>query len=738
MKKLFRIILSSLTLFIMIITFFPCSISAESTIQFTDEEQALIQSTIDSPIKMGILPHSFPLSVCPPETSEFEGINMEMLSLITEKTGLHFEYGRIPTDSETPYQTLIDGDFSFVAGTIKLQSFEEDSKVILSNRFGDGSSICIALNNTNPLDKKTGKIAIVKGYQAGSDFSKIKFPDHEIVFFKNNQDVMKAVRNGEADAALISRYVGIYELQNPLNEDLAVLPTYQTVVDSCIMGLNTTENKVVMSILNKALDIIGSEEYNHIQVNFSITHPYELTLFEFVYKYRYIILFGLITLICFSYLVLKLVKSQRDRNVLSRDSVTGAYSLSAFELEVKKILQKSNQPLFITVFDILHFSNYNELHGKNKGDELLKKVVDVVCSYLSGQDVVCRSYADNFIVLSCKDRVADVITEIKEANAYFDKLFDSRMLFNFGIYQVTDTNISISKMIYFASIAKKMAKANPDNNISLFNDEMLKKHLEDTDMLSSFNRAIDNKEFVAYYQPKFDVYTQKIVGAEALVRWIAKDNTVIPPIRFIELFEQNGQIQRLDFYMLEEVCIFIKKLIDQHIEPVPVSINFSRVHLFSSDFVINIKNMVEKYHVPKQYIQIECTETVMTYDTEFSKKLLGQLQDLGFTIAMDDFGKAYSALNTLRSMPLDIVKLDGDFLQGTLDNEVERANKVILGIVSLVHDLSLKIVAEGVETENQYLFLKSIGCDYIQGYYFSRPLTEEVFYELLINRDNDN
>ncbi|MEG0366261.1 MAG: EAL domain-containing protein, partial [Coprobacillus sp.] len=240
-----------------------------------------------------------------------------------------------------------------------------------------------------------------------------------------------------------------------------------------------------------------------------------------------------------------------------------------------------------------------------------------------------------------------------------------------------------------------------------------------------------NHEFVAYYQPKFDVYTQKIVGAEALVRWVLSDGKIVPPAQFIELFEKNGQIQQLDFHMLEQVCLFQKNLIDKQIQPIPISINFSRVHLYSSDFVTNIKEVVEKYNIPKHLIEIECTETVMTYDTELSIEILGQLQKLGFTIAMDDFGKAYSALNTLKNMPLNIVKLDSEFFQSTMDSEIEKAKKIIVGVVALVHDLDLKVVAEGVETQSQYLFLKTIGCDYIQGYYFSKPLEENVFLDLI-------
>lgn len=174
-----------------------------------------------------------------------------------------------------------------------------------------------------------------------------------------------------------------------------------------------------------------------------------------------------------------------------------------------------------------------------------------------------------------------------------------------------------------------------------------------------------------------------------------------------------------------------KALLESGLACIPISVNFSRVHLFTNNFVFMVNQIVERYDIPKNLIEIECTETTMTYDSELTKSILSKLQSDGFSIAMDDFGKAYSSLNTLRAMPLDIVKLDGEFLIATMDNEKEKAYKIIRGVISLVHDLSLKIVAEGVETEEQYLFLKSVGCDYIQGYYFSRPVEEERFLYML-------
>lgn len=722
----------------MIVMLFPLQVVAEKgEIRFTTKEIEFIERTqLGVPLKIGVIPHSFPLSACPPEVTEFTGTNVEMLDLISQTSGLIFEYVRIPIESKTPYEVLVNDELNLVAGTIRLDAFTNDPNLILSERFCDGSAICIAKKGTNPNTIDKGKVAVMHGYQAGREFASAKFPDYEIVSYPSNLEVIKAVRTGEADISMISRYVGIYELQNPLNEDLEVLPPYQSVVDSCIMGINNDENKVAMSIINKALFEIGDEESNHVQMNFTISNPYEPTAFEFFFKHRYLIFFGGFTVVMISLLTAKLIYSQKERSLLSKDNLTGAFTEAGFILATSKIIHKVGKPLFITDFDIKHFSDYNELNGKDKGDELLRNIFRIVKSFLSESDIICRPYADNFKVLSSKDSLAILIDEIEKASIFFNELVESKMVFKFGVYEVVDRSIPIAKMLDFASLAKKTVKNDSEKNIGVFDSAMHDRIIKDARMMSSFDIAINSREFVAYYQPKYDVNSKKIVGAEALVRWITSDGKMIPPIQFIELFERNGQIRRLDFYMLEQVCVLQKALLESGLACIPISVNFSRVHLFTNNFVFMVNQIVERYDIPKNLIEIECTETTMTYDSELTKSILSKLQSDGFSIAMDDFGKAYSSLNTLRAMPLDIVKLDGEFLIATMDNEKEKAYKIIRGVISLVHDLSLKIVAEGVETEEQYLFLKSVGCDYIQGYYFSRPVEEERFLDMLRSEKN--
>lgn len=704
-------------------------------LQLNEEEAALVQRTQNgSPISMGIIPHAFPLSDCPPSSSGYAGLNVEMLNKITEISGLTFEYQRLPIENQTPFQTLMEEKVSLVAGTIRLQTFIDNPDLVLSDRLCDGSAICIGERSANPTTPKTGKIAVLYGYQAGIEFSNIQFPLYELALYPSNQDVMKAVRNGEADLAMISRYVGIYELQNPLNENLTELTPYQIERESCVMGLSSPENLTAVAIIDKALEAIGDDGYNYIQMNFSISNPYNLTAIEYIYKYRYILFVVSGAAILLLFLTWRLIYAQKEQKKLSVDSLTGAFSEAGFELAVAKIMSKTSQQLFITDFDVNRFSSYNELNGKAQGDKLLCEIVSTVKLFISEQDIVCRSYADHFKVLSRKESLESLIVDINGALHLMKQTAHSDITINFGVYQVNDRSVPISKMLDFASIAKKHVKNNPETFIGVFDESLLERQISEARMTATFESSLANMEFVPYYQPKFDAATKEIIGAEALVRWKSGDGKLISPAHFIELFEKSGQILQLDFFVLGEVCKFLNLMKAEGIPLLPIAVNFSRVHLYRTDFVQRLNETVEMYGINKGLIEIECTETTMINDTALTKNILGTLQSQGFSIAMDDFGSAYSSLNTLCSIPLDILKLDGKFIAATLSNEKMKANIIISNVMSLAHDLHLKIVAEGVETEEQYLFLKGLGCDFIQGYYFSKPLEGDCYFELLRHR----
>lgn len=236
------------------------------------------------------------------------------------------------------------------------------------------------------------------------------------------------------------------------------------------------------------------------------------------------------------------------------------------------------------------------------------------------------------------------------------------------------------------------------------------------------------EEFKVYLQPKVDISSGSVIGAEALVRWISKEQGFLPPDAFIPLFESNGFITKLDFYMLEKVCILLCQTLDDPEKiALPISVNFSRVTVRQMDFVRQFQRIVESYNIPPCYIEAEVTESAFGTNSERVVKTMETLQKNGYLIVMDDFGAGYSSLNLLMSLPIDVLKLDKEFLlEGT---SVKRAQIIIKNIVEMAGLLGIQVVCEGVETEEHLQFLKKIGCEIGQGYYFSRPLPVSVFWD---------
>ena len=236
--------------------------------------------------------------------------------------------------------------------------------------------------------------------------------------------------------------------------------------------------------------------------------------------------------------------------------------------------------------------------------------------------------------------------------------------------------------------------------------------------------ALLNNEFVMYLQPKYSISANRIIGAEALTRWISPEKGMISPADFIPLFEKNGFIVKLDRFIWEEACKKIRSWIDKGITPVPISVNISREYLHSFDVVEYISELVKKYNIPKHYLELEITESAESTGVE---GIVGRLKDAGFTMLMDDFGSGYSSLNMLKTTRFDVLKIDRDFLSEFMESD--RGRKIIAHTISMSHDIGLDIIAEGVETTEQAHFLSVCGCDAAQGFLYSRPLSQKDFDE---------
>lgn len=393
--------------------------------------------------------------------------------------------------------------------------------------------------------------------------------------------------------------------------------------------------------------------------------------------------------------------------------------------------------------DIKYFRFFNDTYGYDMGDKLIIRLADLLsCEkeyYICGTNVV----ADNFVTaISIEGYTYDqlynhIFNRISEIERILQDEFSSnRIKLSVGVYFISSENASIKPetAISNANLARKQSKENGNRSMVVFRKEMSEELTREIDIIGSLDAAIKNHEFTAYYQPKIDSKTKKIVGAEALVRWIKSDGTFIFPDQFIPTFEKSGQIVDVDYFMYNEVFSFIKKTIDRNLPIVPISLNVSREHLKNLDIVDFIKDLMKKYDLNSKFLEFELTETICMEDTVKVIDFIEAFHKIGIKVSMDDFGSGYSSLNLLSELPLDIIKLDKCFLHSA---DIQNRDKVIISnIINMTKELEMKSLCEGVETSKQSEFLKDIGCDIQQGFYFSKPIPSEMFENLLLNKKN--
>ena len=243
------------------------------------------------------------------------------------------------------------------------------------------------------------------------------------------------------------------------------------------------------------------------------------------------------------------------------------------------------------------------------------------------------------------------------------------------------------------------------------------------------DHALETEEFVVYFQPKYELDHYKPMGAEALVRWKKADGTIVSPGDFIPVFESNGFIIKLDYYVWDKVCQLIKNNLNHRGDSEVVSVNVSRVNLYNPEFLESLVNLVEKYKIPPKYLHLELTESAFSDDARMIQNAVDYLHKAGFTLLMDDFGSGYSSLNVLKDINIDVLKIDMRFL--SKGPSEERSEKILEAVIKMAKSLDMQVIAEGVEEEKQVKMLKRLGCDYIQGYYFAKPMPKKDYIKLL-------
>lgn len=413
------------------------------------------------------------------------------------------------------------------------------------------------------------------------------------------------------------------------------------------------------------------------------------------------------------------------------DHLTKLYQYEKFLMEGNAILSSSRNA-FVLYIDIIGFKILNDLEGYDYGDRVLKFMAQILSRVSKPEDICCRIAGDDFVLMGCCASKTEIMELCRQISDHAVKGLDENRSINtrIGVCMQKDTGeesgIEISSMVDRARMAQKRVHENAEVNCQFYNHQLQVEMRRDAELERDMNRALQNDEFLYLIQPKFTLDGKHIVGGEALVRWL-RNGSYVGPGEFIPLFERNGFIRKLDEYVFEKVCQDIQKRIQQNLPVVPISVNVSRAHLYWDNFADTYIAMKQKYEIPDGILELELTENILIRNVHDVLPIMKKLTDNGFTCSIDDFGSGYSSLNTLKDLPVDVIKMDKVFFDQ--NDHMERNQIVLRSMIMMAKQLSMKVVAEGIENEEQLAMIKDTECDMVQGFLYAHPIATQEFYK---------
>jgi diguanylate cyclase (GGDEF)-like protein len=421
------------------------------------------------------------------------------------------------------------------------------------------------------------------------------------------------------------------------------------------------------------------------------------------------------------------------------DSLTGISNYAKFCLETEKLLHNHLDGTYaIVTFDINHFKTINDTFGFAFGDKLLIELADILKSILKQDEPCCHIAIDMFAFSVKANPESHLLDLIYTLIGRMSKLMidDQEISVNlcFGIYVVANKETDIRFCIDNTNLTRKQIKNSYQTPYAYYNEDIQKIILQETSTQNDLKTALKENQLEMYYQPQIDFKSGKVMGMEALIRWKHPQKGFISPGYFIPIAEKCGLISPISKFVFEQVCKDMKEW-KKYGQRILVSVNISRADLYQPNFIEMIQEIAAQYQIDSSLINIELTETTAINDLDFIKQIIEQLKSNGFWIAMDDFGTGYSSLSCLKSIPLDLLKLDRSFLQD-LDQDKKSSN-IVYSMVKLAKSLGFRVVAEGVETKAEADILRNIGCDIAQGYYFAKPMSKQDFENFAFKTPNN-
>lgn len=706
----------------------------------TREEHAYLRDC--EPVRIGCIDGFIPLCYRNEETGEADGILPALITAAAGKSGLPFELVLLEDVGDiTAY--LKSGDIDLLAGVVYKMDFGADSGILVSEPLLDETLVMLSGTGMSEGVKDPMRIALPNQLSYLEQKLQDFFPKCEIRYYHTVEGCIDTVVSGEADITLQNNYVASYYLQRKTYQSLTAASYLEFDDPLAIVG-GTSIDKRVISIINKSIPCITSEERAGILTRFSIAYPYKDSVGDLIWYYRYTIgisavLMGILivatTLLRVRRTKIKLARKEAEtyKKISEQDILTGVYNRQMFYIRAKELLDQNPGITYQFIYlNIENFKLVNDLFGTEEGDRILIKVAAWTDEYACKNDGIAgRLDSDHFILcVPSKVEQGELVVYLLSEELKKDPI-DMNITVNCGVYESVDRTGKIQLMCDRAHLASNDSKGNVMKPVTYYSSSHRERLMQKHTVLNEMRQALADNQFRIFLQPQISLETGRMIGAEALVRWIHPERGVIPPGQFIPIFEQNGFITKVDLFVFEEVCKLQKRWREEGKNAVPVSVNLSRVNFYSRTLREQLLRILNLYEVEAKLVELELTESAYAVDDHEIYSRLRQLQSDGFCILMDDFGSGYSALNMLKDAPVDILKLDLRFLYKT--DPYHRSWQILKSILSMTEALGIPVIAEGVETIEQIEVLSKTSCYAAQGYYYSRPIEVASFEKKYIN-----
>ncbi|MFI3254090.1 MAG: EAL domain-containing protein [Eubacteriales bacterium] len=654
------------------------------------------------------------------ENNEFIGIYRDILDQIAQDIGVNFQYQII--DENTEEQILNALDFSILP-------FDDEKR--LSMKESDPLMQIPFLVIYNPNNTELPKVGTLSYYGLSEEEIEFFLPFASFIEYQSPADLQLAYESGEIDCMFLT--------SSDFNLMTLDFSSYFTVYLEYYLSptlcYSDSFPKTKIEIINKFIARLNPSDLEYILASHTQPEEKPSTFAEILENNPIIInvFLGLLGVILFAVIWEEKSKKKVLLHLLNQDELTGFLTERSFLEQTVKILEKNPEKEYsIVSIDIDNFKYINEVYGYEAGTAVLLEFAEYLKDFNPRPLLSARPSSDIFLFFLETGTIAQQIQESMDYDSLVVPLCNKHLSgyyhfsLSMGMYEITNRELKVNYMVDCANGARSLGKGTMGNTFHQFTETMRYERDNSNEIISQTDNALTNHEFVMYYQPKIDLNSGKLTGTEALVRWI-REGKVVPPNDFIPLFERNGFIEKLDYYVLDAVCQFITTHREKNLPR--ISVNLSGISAIREHLVENLMEVLERHNVTPKEIDIEITESAFVENFENAVSKLDFLRELGFTISMDDFGAGISSLGRLKEIPIDILKIDREFIIDSLENK--KGAIIIHNVVRMAKDLKVETVAEGIETQEQLDFLKNLGCDVGQGYFFNRPLQENDFLEAL-------